>query len=136
MALAPICWRLVSGDWHPLQHLHRKSIQWQELFAIIVAVTTWSSHLRGKRVCFNCDNEATVKAWRNHSAKHPALNDLLHRLFFIAADNNFTISLSHTPGHHNCIADALSRNQLTRFHRLAPQANRYPTRVPPELSEL
>lgn len=124
------------GDWQPLQRLPCRPIQWQELFVIIAAATIWSSCFRGKRVRFNCDNEAVVMAWRCHSAKHPDLNKLLRQLFFIAAENNFTVALSHTPGRDNDIADALSRNQLTCFHRLTPQANRYPTTVPQELSEL
>ena len=49
----------IRGDWLPHQ---RRSIQWQELFAIVAAVTTWQSKLRTKQVRFFCDNEPIVKA--------------------------------------------------------------------------
>ena len=76
------------------------------------------------------------RAWTNQSSRHPGIMDLLRTLFFIAARNNFTVSLVHLPGRLNCIADALSRNQMSRFFSLAPQANQLPTPVPQELAEL
>ena len=126
----------IRGDWLPHQQLPFRSIQWQELFAIVAATTTWQARLRGKSVRFFCDNEPIVKAWRKQSSKHPAIASLLRTLFLIAAQNNFTIALKHLPGKHNCIADALSRNQLSRFFALAPQANPEPTPLPACLRQL
>ena len=126
----------LRGDWQPTQCLPHRSIQWQELFAIFAAATTWAPRLCGKRLRFFCDNEAIVNAWQRKSAKHPQLADLLRRLFLCAAKHNFTLALTHIPGRENGIADALSRNQMTRFFSLAPQANRHPTPVPDELTQL
>ena len=124
------------GDWQPHQQLLKRSIQWQELFAIVAAALTWGHFLTGQRIRFHCDNLPIVQAWTNQSSRHPGIMDLLRTLFFIAARNNFTVSLVHLPGRLNCIADALSRNQMSRFFSLAPQANQLPTPVPLELAEL
>ena len=126
----------LRGDWQPHQQLPRRSIQWQEMFTILAAATTWAQRLRGKRICFCCDNQAIVKSWERKSVKHPQIADLFRRLFLLAANNNFTLALIHVPGKVNSIADALSRNQMSRFFSLAPQANRQPTPIPFALTQL
>jgi hypothetical protein len=62
--------------------------------------------------------------------------EFLKTLFFIAAQHSFTVSLVHLPGRLNCIADALSRKQISRFFSLAPQTNQLPTPVSHKLGEL
>ena len=124
------------GDWQPHQQLPTRSIQWQELFAIVAAALTWGHLLEGRRIRFNCDNLPIVQAWSNQSSKHPGIMELLRKLFFIAAQHSFTVALKHLPGRLNCIADALSRNQISRFFSLAPQANQQPTPVSHILEEL
>ena len=126
----------IRGDWLPSQRLPLRSIQWQELFAIVAATMTWCNRLRGRKVRFNCDNEAIVKAWQNKSAKHPQLVTLLRHLFMIAARSNFTVYLYHLPGKKNTIADALSRNKINRFFSLTPQAHPEPTPLPDGLALL
>ena len=118
----------LRGDWQPHQRLPQRSIQWQEMFAILVAATAWAQQLRGKRICFCCDNQAIVK--------YPQIADLFQRLFLLAANNNFTLALINVPGKENSIADALLCNQMSRFFSLAPQANRQPTPIPVALTQL
>ena len=91
-----------------------------ELFAIVAAALTWVHLLAGQRIRFHCDNLPIVQAWTNQSSRHRGIMDLLRTLFFIAARNNFTVSLVHLPGRLNCIADTLSRNQMSCFFSLAP----------------
>ena len=117
------------GNWRPHQRLPLRSIQWQELFAIVAAVCTWG-HL------LHCDNMAIVQSWSNQSTRHPGILHLLWTLFFITAKHSFIVCLVHLPGKLIRIADALSRNQLSLFSALAPQANPQPTPVPPELEDL
>ncbi len=111
----------------------RRPIHWKELFAIVVAASTWAHNLSGRRIRFQCDNLAVVHAWQNKSAKEPSLLALLRDLFFVAAQHNFTVSLAHIPGSANSRADALSRNQLSRFFSISPQADAHPTQPPPGL---
>jgi hypothetical protein len=68
-----------------------------------------------------------VQAWASQSSKHPVIMDLLRTLLFTAAQHSFTVSKAHLPDRLNCIADALSCNQMSRFFSLAPQANQYST---------
>ena len=124
-----------QGDWQPHQRLSLRSIQWQELFAIVAAASTWGHLWAGLRIHFHCDNLPIVQAWARQSAKHPDLMRLLRTLFLVAAQHSFTIRLSHLPGRLNSIADALSRNKVPLFFTLAPQADPQPTPTPHHLPE-
>ena len=120
------CGAYFQGSWfHYSRQPHQKlftnaSIQWQELFTILAAALTWGCKWQRKRIRFNYDNLAIVLAWQGKSAKEPRIMSLLRRLFFIAAQHNFTVLLSHLPGRHNAIADAISRCQFTHFYALVP----------------
>ena len=127
------CGAYFQGSWfHYLWQPHQKlfSIQWQELFAIVAAALTWGNKWQTKRIRFNCDNQAIVFAWQGKSSKDLQIMCLLRKLFLTAAQHNFTVILSHLPGRHNAIADALSRRQFNRFFALAPQADLVPTTIP------
>ncbi|XP_060110738.1 vomeronasal type-2 receptor 26-like [Heteronotia binoei] len=46
------------------------------------------------------------------------------------------LGLRHVPGVSNGVADALSHQQMERFHQLAPDADPFPVRMPQELWQL
>ena len=123
------------GSWLPHQDLSHRSIQRQELFAIVAAAHTWGHKLAGRRIRLHCDNLAVVYAWDGQSPRDTAIMALLRELFYVAARNIFTVQLVHVPGKHNSLADALSRDMLSRFFSLAPQADPLPTPVPAVLAD-
>ena len=75
-------------DWQPQQRLPLHSIQWQELFAIMAAASTWGHRWSGLRIHFHCNNFPNVQAWARQPAKHP---DLIRTLFLV------TTQLHHPP---------------------------------------
>lgn len=122
----------ICDRWSRSQVKHH--IQWKELFAVLVAATAWGSQWGGKRLLVHCDNHAVVDIWHTGTSKQAALMCLVRSLFFVAAQNNFTLLLQHIQGTNNCVADALSRFQLCRFRSLAPDADLEPTPTPvPEI---
>lgn len=122
------------GTWSKQQLL--QSIQWKELFAILAAAATWGKLWHRKRILIHCDNQAIVQIWQTKKPKHKALTKLCRKLFFLAAKNNYTVNLKHIPGSSNELADALSRQQVSRFHNLAPEADREATTIPAWLTKL
>ena len=110
-----------------------KSIQFKELYPIILAAHTWGNHWQCKKVLFLCDNEAVVACIRSGTSKCPHIMSLLRTLFLICAKGNFTVSAKHLPGLQNGIADALSRFNMQAFRQLAPQAHAHPTPIPQKL---
>ena len=127
------------GPWLPHQQTDSAagiSITWQELYAIVVATMAWGHLWSGRRILFHCDNLAVVEIWRRHSSRVPAIMCLVRKLYFVAAINNFHVRVSHIQGTDNTIADALSRNDLTTFRKLAPNADLAMTTIPTAALEL
>ncbi|XP_048578830.1 uncharacterized protein LOC125560693 isoform X2 [Nematostella vectensis] len=55
--------RWFQGRWPPHLAISKKtgiSIEWQELFPIVVACSLWCSEFSGKRIQFWCDNQSVV----------------------------------------------------------------------------
>ena len=57
-------------------------------------------------------------------------------MFFIMAYFEITVRAVHIPGSRNGAADAISRNDLSRFFTQVPRANRQATGIPSALMEL
>ena len=100
------------------------------------AAMTWGHLWSQKRLCFHCDNQSTTLAWQGKSSKQPRLMlmMLLRKLFFIAAHNNFAVTIRsgirHIPGIRNSIADTISRMHFQQFFSLVPQVSKDPTPTP------
>ena len=118
----------LSGTWSRCQR--RNSIQWKELFAVLIAAATWGARWSQKRLLVHCDNHAVVQIWRSGTSAHKLLMQLVRTLFFTAATHNFTVMLQHIAGTNNGIADSLSRSQFRRFRCLAPHADEEATPIP------
>lgn len=121
----------VSKTW-PKEH-KQKSIQWKEIFPVYVCCYLWGKEFQGKRLLFHCDNLAVVNIWSAQSCKSPEIMAVLRKLFYIAAQHEFTVHIKHIPGVNNVLADCLSRSQISKFFTLAPLASSHPTEVPDEL---
>lgn len=103
------------------------SINWRELFAIVVAAATWGHQLMCKRVLFYCDNQAVVTILQKGTSPDCNIMSLVRTLFYVCAKHNFECSATHIAGVRNPIADALSRLDLERFRMAAPNANHVAT---------
>ena len=89
--------------------------QWRAQHGVTIE---WSS----LRVGFHSDNQAVVSSLRKGSCRCSNVMSLLHRLYLVAALQNFSVSASYVEGVANGIADSLSRQDFDRFRTLAPQA--------------
>ena len=90
---------------------------------MVMAATAWGHLWAGRCIIAHCDNLAVVNIWGHNSSKSPTIMTLVRKLFFIAATHHFTICFSHIQGVNNAIADALSCNDITRFRKLALNAD-------------
>ncbi|KAK6191041.1 hypothetical protein SNE40_002790 [Patella caerulea] len=107
------------------------SMAFLELYPIVVAAVLWGHNWKRKRIKFYCDNQATVHIISKGRSKEPVIMKLMKTLIMCAANNNFAIYSEFLPGLSNSIADSLSRFQMSRFRRLAPEADLVPTPCPP-----
>ena len=121
----------IQARW-PLQ-LVDADIDFKELFAIVAAVFTWGERWTGRRVVIVTDNKPITQIWDSGNTPSPKLMTLVRKLFLFAATHEFSISFKHILGQYNPVADALSRFQDDRFKSLVPDADPYPTPIPPEV---
>ena len=70
----------------------------------------WGDTWRNKRVLVHCDNQAVVAVVNCGSSKDPGLAQLLRCLFFIIAEFQLSLQVTHIMGHNNVQADAISRH--------------------------
>ncbi len=138
-----------SGSWGCAATWGLRWLQWQwsekaqlwlvapkELLPILLACAVWGREWSGKLVRCKCDNMAVVEVVNNGYSRDKELMHLLRCLFFITEHLGMSIMAVHLPGKDNIRADALSRNDLTRFLQAAPKADRVPTQVPGQVLAL
>ena len=106
------------------------SINFKELFAIVVAFEIWGYLFKRKQILFNTDNFIICNLWKSLAPKTPELMKLLRHLFFRAHKSQSNVLLSHVPGRFNIFADLLSRLQIEKFLQALPTADPQPTPIP------
>jgi Reverse transcriptase (RNA-dependent DNA polymerase) len=109
----------------------RDSMPWKELYALVLAATTWGQHWSKRNIIFHLDCEPMVFALSRGGSKHPHIMSLLRTLSFIAATNNFRYKVVHIAGVTNVGPDHLSRGRVCAFQSLFPNSNPLPTPVCP-----
>ena len=117
-----------SHAWPPSFHSH--SINFKELFAVVVAFEVWQVHFTNKQIRFFCDNLTICNLWRTHAVRNPDILRLIRHLFFRAVQVNCNILLTHIPGFKNIQADLLSRLQVDRLQRVFPGMDPVSTPIP------
>ena len=84
------------------------SIDFLEMFAVVVVVWIWSSQFANKHVVVHSDNQPTVAVVNSKTSKSNGMLVLLRFLTLHCMLNNITIMASFVPGSANQVADALS----------------------------
>ncbi len=99
----------------------------KELAPIVIAAIVWWEEWGNKSVLARCDNSAVVAIVNGGSSRDPRAASLMWCLIFLAAIYEFSVQATHVRGTDNVSADALSRDNVTLFHILNPQAYPQPT---------
>lgn len=121
-----------QGRWPEEWHTRgfTSNITAMELFPILVAITIWGEQLRNKKLKMNCDNQSVVAILSSSTSKSKVVMCIVRELTLLCLKTNILLKGNHWPGHLNGICDALSRFQMERFRRLAPEADTVPTAIP------
>ena len=122
-----------TKEWEALRD---ESITLKELLPVVLACSVWGPGWQGSTVTFHCNNTGAVAAINSGYSRIPQIMHLLRCLFFIRARFQISVRAVHIPGQHNCIADAISRNNLDYFFSQAPQAASRCTIIPRNLLKL
>ena len=107
------------------------SIEYLELFGVMVAVLNWLKLFRNRRIVLFCDNEAVVNMINNSSSKCKNCMVLIRFIVLESLSCNARVFAKYVSSKDNGKADALSRFQWSRFKLLAGNnMNRQPTPIP------
>ena len=107
-----------------------QNICFLEFFPIVVALSTWSSELRNKRVLFFTDNESVVHVINKQTTKDTKMLALLRTMVLICLRNNIFFRARHIQGVKNVLADSLSRLQVDKFRTVSQGMDPTPTPLP------
>ena len=94
----------------------------KELIPILLSTAAWGPQLQGHQVLYQCDNSGVVAAIKKGSARDLVVMQLLRSLWFFVAHYELNIVCEHIAGSSNVAADHLSRNNISSFFLLYPQA--------------
>ena len=102
----------------------KPSIAVLELLPVLVACAVWGKNWHGRRLFFHSDNTTVVTVRSKMSSPNVIIMNIIRRVFFIAAQNNFTLRVVHISGIDNSLADALSRFDNERVFTQHAKADR------------
>ena len=111
----------------PWDRAAKQDIAWRELLAVVIAIATFGPELAGRRVLFDCDNQAIVSAVNTGTIRNPDIMCLVRTLFYYMAHFSIEAKAVYITSEDNVAADALSRLDLPRFAMACPDASPSPT---------
>ena len=139
-------WWPATGSWLQLQWLQAHTKEWEalreesillkELLPVVLACSVWGPSWRGSAVTFHCDNMGAVAVINSGYSRVPQIMHLLRCLFFVRAFFQVSVWAIHVPGQQNCMADAISRNNLVYLLSQVPEAASRCTVIPTALLTL
>jgi hypothetical protein len=111
-------------------------IAWRELYAIVLACTTWGHKLCGRKLIIHCDNATICDIVNSGTTKNRDIMCLVRVLYYVCVQFNFMLKLEHIAGVLNIAADRLSRLDLGSFREeFSARYKLYPTPVRRNLDE-
>ena len=126
----------LQGSWDTQFLIDCKpSIAYLELFALCAGILAWQNReeLGNKRVRIHCDNQAVVQMINELTSSCSNCMTLIRLLVLNNMKWNRKVSAVYINTKKNAISDALSRNQMSRFWKLAPHMSTERTTIPSEI---
>ena len=124
------CGGISDSSWFILQwneefiNKNNPSINYLELYAVVIAVKLWIYKYKNKRVYLFCDNMSVVHMINNQASKCQNCMVLLRLLVLEGLIHNVKISAKHVKGTLNTYSDLLSRLKYDIFRRTAKKEGR------------
>ena len=95
------------------------SIEFLELYGVMVAVFTWIQRFRNKRIYLFCDNISVVFMINNSTSSCKNCMNLIRLITLEGLIQNVRIYANHVGTKQNVLAESLSRIQLSKLKKLA-----------------
>ena len=98
----------------------KPSIEYLELFALVVGLFTWERQLSNCRITVFCDNKSVLSMINNLTSSCKNCMVLIHLMTLNGLQHNRRVTANYVSTKNNYLADSLSHGQITRFHKLRP----------------
>ena len=116
------------------------SIEYLELYVVLVGVMLWLHKYKNMRVVLYCNNESVVYMVNKQTSKCKKCMVLIRLLALQCMVHNTRVYARYVKTKLNGRADALSRGRLDTFFTLSKKAhqttNKYPERIPSILKDV
>ena len=114
---------------------YKPSIEYLKLFALVVGMITWQNkpELNNCRVIMFCDNQVVVAMINNISSSCSQCMYLLRLLVLNGLVHNRRVYATYMTSKNNVLADALSRLDLSHFHKNGKDMNPFPDKIRKEI---
>ena len=142
-AVGAVLQQFINNTWRPIAFFSktlkpqetRYSTFDRELLAVYLAIKHFRHFIEGRQFHVSTDHKPLIFALQSHSDKYTPRQ--LRHLDFIL---QFTCDIRHVSGTDNCVADALSRIEVSTLHQSPPiidfKAIAAAQQTDPEISEL
>ena len=116
---------------------YNPSIQYLEMYALTVGILLWLKDFSNKRICVFTDNKGVRDSINESSSGCKQCMVLIRLVVLECLAYNVRLFAKYVESEKNNFSDALSRNQMKRFHKDAVKYKKvfddYPREIPQEL---
>ena len=109
------------------------SIEYLELYAVLVGVLNWIKKFANQRIIIFCDNISVVYMINRNTSSCKQCLTLIRILVLESMIYNVRISANYVSSKDNKLADLLSRRKFRQFRLLAPNMKKYGTPIPEKI---
>ena len=122
------------GAWGPeLINEYDPSIEFLELFAVVVTVKLWIHRFANRRVILFCDNQAVVGMINSMTSSCRHCLNLIRILLLHCLKQNVRVFARYVNTKDNTDANLLSRLKILAFLKRNPCCDEFPTQIPNDL---
>ena len=110
--------------WTMAKKFHEKaqpSIEYLELYTVVVGVVNWIHRFKNRRIILFCDNKSVVDIINATTSSCKNCMVLVQILVLQSLTNNVRVFAKYIPSGENIYSDVLSRLKLQKFWNLAQE---------------
>ena len=122
----------LAGFWdETFMRQNKPSIEFLELFALAAGVLFWIHRFKNRQIYLFTDNQTVQSVVNNNTSSCKNCMVLVRLIVLESLKNNVRVFAKYMKSKDNEMADALSRGQMERFWRKAPETmEKFPSKLP------
>lgn len=91
--------------------------------SVVLPIIVWAHEFHCRNIVLHIDNASLVAVVNKQTSKAKGVMQPVRQFVLLAMNFEVIFKTCHISSEHNSIADVISRNQWSRFRKLAPNAS-------------